>query len=107
MAASWKDELGYREGAVVVSLVVREPVAISLIVDFEMVCGVCEERVPVLLVVLLGVYFLISLCAEAEVARVCVEDRRDWFYPGLPKALVFNCGFDGDTFEMVLLPPPT
>ena len=65
MAASWKDELGCREGAVVVSLVVREPVAISLIVDFEMVCGVWEERVPVLLVVLLGVYFLISLCAEA------------------------------------------
>jgi hypothetical protein len=87
-----------------VSLEVREPVAISLIVDFEMVCGVWVERVPGLLP---GVYFLMSLCAEAEVARVCVEERRDWFYPGLPKALVFNWGFEGDTLEMVLLPPPT
>jgi hypothetical protein len=50
-----------------------------LIVDFEMVCGVWEERAPVLLLVLLGVYFLISLCVEAEEARVYVAERRDWF----------------------------
>jgi hypothetical protein len=88
-AASWKDELGCREGPApwVASLEVREPVAISLIVDLEMVCGVWVERVPGLLV---GVYFLMSLCAEEEVARVCVDERRDWFYPGFPKALVFN-----------------
>jgi hypothetical protein len=90
-AASWKDELGCLEApAWVVSFVVREPVAISLIVDFDMVYGVWEERAPVLLLLLLGVYFLISLCAEAEVASVCVEERRDWFYPGFPKALVLN-----------------
>ena len=81
----------------------REPVASSLIVDFEMVCGVWVVPPGVLL----GVYFLMSLCAEAEVARVCVEERRDWFYPGLPRALVFNWGFEGDTVEIVLLPPPT
>ena len=85
------------------SLEVREPVASSLIVDFEMVCGVCVVPPGVLI----GVYFLISLCAEAEVARVWVEERRDWFYPGFPRALVFNWGLEGDTLEMVLAPPPT